>query len=263
MVAGVTNKSEKFVRTRAWVRDFCQNEENARRWIRYRQLQGWNYRHQMAFLETIATHVKLQPGERVLDLGCGEGILLRKLRKHQPDTPFEAYGLDISKIFLDSIRETMPWVSLVQGDAFCLPYKDAQFDTVFDISISGMFDTPTYHILLKEISRVLRPGGRHVARHNNKTSLYQLIEQSKYPYLKRAYTRKEVREEARLFGFEVKQILGDFLAPTTIFYRHNPTGFHRYTPEFIRALLYFTDVHFLARLLPWFTASLIVEAIKS
>ncbi|PCI42154.1 MAG: hypothetical protein COB46_01180 [Rhodospirillaceae bacterium] len=256
------HRAKKFVRSKDYVADFCSNKENAERWIKFRGRTGYNYRHQHSFFERIVDEVKIEEGTRVLDLCCGEGALFRYYKEKHPGLEFDGHGLDVSFWFLKYINQEMPWVQTVQGDAFKLPYADGSFDLVFDISISGMFPYVEYEKIMAEINRVLKPKGRRVTRHNNPLSLYHLIEQAKYDFVKHAYTRSAAREQENRMGFSILNFIGDYLAPSWFFYRHEQSGLHKWIPDWFRLIAFYFDVKVLARLFPWFTASLIVESQK-
>jgi SAM-dependent methyltransferase len=92
------------------------------------------------------------PGERVLDLGCGDGHLLGLLRERGCD----AAGIDLSADELRLARDPV-----VRGRAQQLPFADAAFDAIVCHLALALFD----HIpdVLAECARVLVPGGRLAA----------------------------------------------------------------------------------------------------
>jgi len=98
---------------------------------------------------------RIAPAGRVLDLGCGTGVLsvaLAALGQH-------VTGIDISQAMLDKIDVKCPTgsITLRQGDIFNLPLEDASFDGVITRWVVPHFrDWPK---ILKEAARVLRPGG--------------------------------------------------------------------------------------------------------
>lgn len=93
---------------------------------------------------------------RVLDVGCGTGILLDKL----PISVENYVGIDPSSGMLDVARRKFPSHTFVKSTAECprLPY-DEPFDSV--VSLYGSFSYVLDPILaVHEMSRLLRPGGR-------------------------------------------------------------------------------------------------------
>ncbi|MCL1869426.1 MAG: demethylmenaquinone methyltransferase [Promicromonosporaceae bacterium] len=96
------------------------------------------------------------PGEKVLDLAAGTGT---------SSEPFEADGAvvvpsDISLGMLGVGKARRPDLSFVAGDATALPFADGSFDAVtISFGLRNVVDTAG---ALKEMLRVVRPGGRIV-----------------------------------------------------------------------------------------------------
>ena len=90
-------------------------------------------------------------GQRVLDLGCGPGYYSSRLRA----TGAEVVPIDNS---LDELSlQGDPPPGFVLADAAELPFEDASVDGVFSSNL--LEHTPNSPAVLREISRVLRPGG--------------------------------------------------------------------------------------------------------
>lgn len=96
----------------------------------------------------------LGPGP-VLELGCGNGKLLRPLRK----TGVDAVGLDIAWHALARLPTGVP---RVLADAAALPFADASFTAVLDVHCTGHLGAAARAQALREAWRVLRPGGAYV-----------------------------------------------------------------------------------------------------
>jgi len=93
------------------------------------------------------------PGE-LLDVGCGTGAHTAVLSEHG----WSAIGVDISEDQLRLARER--GLEVVQGDATNLPFEDASFDAV--VSMWTHTDVEDFPALVREVARVLRPGGLFV-----------------------------------------------------------------------------------------------------
>ena len=105
----------------------------------------------------------LLPGERVLDVACGTGIVARFAARKLGNTG-SVTGLDLSAPMLAVARAAATAEGLVvewrEGSAGELPFSDAVFDVVFCQQSFQFFpDKPS---ALREINRVLRPSGRLV-----------------------------------------------------------------------------------------------------
>jgi len=96
----------------------------------------------------------VRPGDRVLDSCCGTGDLaLACLRAGGVVT-----GLDFSERMLERARRKSSAVEWVQGDALALPFEDASFDaSTVGFGVRNLADLEGG---LRELRRVLRPGGR-------------------------------------------------------------------------------------------------------
>jgi ubiquinone/menaquinone biosynthesis C-methylase UbiE len=98
--------------------------------------------------------LRLTPGQRVLDLGCGPADGTVKLRH----LGAEGIGLDYSAGMLAAARrEPSLQGRLCRGDAGRLPFRDAAFDKV--ICTNSFHHYPDHRSALREVRRVLKPGG--------------------------------------------------------------------------------------------------------
>lgn len=111
---------------------------------------------------SLVEQTALRPGERVLDVGCGTGTLLVLLQRRSPAV--EAVGLDPDPRALLRARRKAERagasVKLDQGFSDALPYPDASFDHVFSSYMLHHLPGPEKRATLREIRRVLKPGGR-------------------------------------------------------------------------------------------------------
>ena len=97
----------------------------------------------------------VQPGDRVLDACCGTGDLAMAARRAGAG---EVVGLDFSERMLERARRKEPEIEWVQGDVLALPFEDAGFDAA-TVGF-GVRNVEDLEAGLRELRRVLRPGGR-------------------------------------------------------------------------------------------------------
>lgn len=95
-------------------------------------------------------------GALVLDVGCGTG---RWLRRYE-ELGFQATGIDATSGMLDRAIECGTTAPLIAGEACYLPFADATFDCVSDITVVQHIPRPLQPQALREMMRVLKPGGR-------------------------------------------------------------------------------------------------------
>jgi demethylmenaquinone methyltransferase / 2-methoxy-6-polyprenyl-1,4-benzoquinol methylase len=99
--------------------------------------------------------VAVRPGDRVLDACCGTGDLAVAARKAGAG---KIVGLDFSEPMLARARRKAPELDWVQGDVLELPFEDASFDAA--VVGFGVRNVEGLAAALRELRRVLRPGGR-------------------------------------------------------------------------------------------------------
>ena len=111
-------------------------------------------------LRWIKSKVKLPPGGKYLEIGCGRGagacMLLREF------LPAAVHAMDLDEGMINKART---YVSAVQrehvhlyvGDTLYLPYQDGAMDAVFGFGV--LHHLPDWRAGIREIARVLKPGG--------------------------------------------------------------------------------------------------------
>lgn len=108
-------------------------------------------------LEFIKKYVS--KGDKVLDLGCGNGRLTELLK----DLDIKYIGIDSSEKLISLAKKKYPNYEFLKADALKLPFENNSFDKV--ISIAVLHHIPSRKLrlqFLKEIKRVLKPNGKLV-----------------------------------------------------------------------------------------------------
>lgn len=116
------------------------------------------------FKRRVLEHAHLQPGEDVLDLGCGTGTLAVAAAESQPTA--RIVGLDADPAILERARgkaaDAGADISFDEGLSTALPYGPASFDVVLSTYFFHHLRDEDKQRTLSELMRVLRPGGRLV-----------------------------------------------------------------------------------------------------
>lgn len=108
----------------------------------------------------------LEPGEAVLEVGCGTGVFLPSLAALVGPTG-RVVGIDHAPAFLEQARDRIAGagladrVELAEADAHRLPFADETFDAVHCERVLMHLEDPA--LAIREMRRVVRPGGRVVA----------------------------------------------------------------------------------------------------
>jgi trans-aconitate 2-methyltransferase len=135
---------------------------------------------QRAMIDEAATRLAFAAGDRVLDLGCGDGYLTRRIAGMVPTGC--AVGIDVSRRMIATARAAAqataagPW--FLVADATALPLRRV-FDVV--VSFNALHWVPDQHRVLGQIASVLRPDGRAVIQvvcGGERTSLEQVAMQT-------------------------------------------------------------------------------------
>ncbi len=145
----------------------CRSKEEAKRYYDriskvYDCVTGASERK---FAEIALEWLHIENGETVLEIGFGTGHCLKKMAESVGDAG-KVYGVDISPGMVRVAQKRLEKAGLVErvelysGDAAVLPYNAGMFDAVFMSFTLELFDTPEIPVVLGEIKRVLRTGGR-------------------------------------------------------------------------------------------------------
>jgi len=173
-------------------------------------------------------------GARLLDVGCGTGSHLARFAARG----FEVTGVDGSRAMLEQARKPELAGALHQADVRALPFPSGKFDVVTSIEVLRYLADPMP--CLREMSRVLRPGGICVATAMPLFSvngywlinrLANLLRLPGFVSLKQFFTtERRLATELADAGFEAIEIHGVYFGPINWVERLAP----RQTPAFLR-----------------------------
>ncbi|MGN7612439.1 class I SAM-dependent methyltransferase [Magnetococcales bacterium HHB-1] len=147
------DKAKCAIKAKAWDKDY---------WDGDRRFGYGGYRYDgrwRVVAEAMAKHYNLQPGARILDVGCGKGYLLYEFTKVIPDC--QIVGIDISSYAIAHAKEEVkPF--LQEGLAQNLPFKDDAFD--FVVSITTLHNLYIHDLwsAVAEIERVGKGKAKHI-----------------------------------------------------------------------------------------------------
>ena len=102
----------------------------------------------------LAVEAVVQPGDRVLDACCGTGDLAIAAEREGGFVT----GLDFSPAMLERARRKSETIEWIEGDLLALPFDDGSFDAA-TVGF-GVRNVADLDAALRELRRVLRPGGR-------------------------------------------------------------------------------------------------------
>jgi SAM-dependent methyltransferase len=153
-------------------------------------------------LKMIVEAARPKPGDRLLDVACGPGLVVCAFAPHVR----EASGIDVTPAMLDRARRLatdkgLTNVTWRQGDVYSLPYDDASFTIVTTrFSCHHFLDAAA---VVREMVRVCAPGGRvivvddYASEDPAKAAAFNQLEKLRDPSHSRCLTLTELKG---LFG---------------------------------------------------------------
>ena len=182
---------------------------------------SWGYRKMM---QNLFEWIALQPGEEILEVGSGTGVVCRWLVEEtagqNPITGVDlnSYLLGESKALVQQHR-LQKMIRFQEGNAEALPFEDNAFDVAFSVTVMEEVHAKR---MLEELIRVVRPGGRVGAIVRATDTAYKI--------------NLPVCDELRR-GFEEQQILneGQSCASATLYRLFQQSGMRdvRFAPQLV------------------------------
>jgi len=161
-----------------------------------------------ANLDFLARTNLLQPGDRILEIGCGIGTVVAELAGQG----YDAMGTDISQVAIEYGRAKYGNIRLEVRPAEELPYADGTFDIVLSFDLFEHIARIDRHV--GEVHRVLKPGGHYLFETPNKLSnvvaetlVYKSLKWRRvHPSL---HTPGQLRRRLARHGFETRFVKMD------------------------------------------------------
>ena len=100
---------------------------------------------------------RLKPDSTVIELGCGQGQLLRYLAREGLVPPQQIYGLEQSKTAVEFVHRWLPDAHIKVGDIYHMDYPPAAFDFALLMETIEHLNEPQR--ALQGIRSILKPGG--------------------------------------------------------------------------------------------------------
>jgi ubiquinone/menaquinone biosynthesis C-methylase UbiE len=155
----------------------------------------WWYRGTRSLIRQLL-EAELRPGMRVLDAGCGPGGNSAWLTPEN-----QVVGVDISPDAVRLARERHPGMEVRQADIVALPFEEAEFDLALVITVLALVDDDS--LAVREVSRVLRPGGATFLIEPASPRLRR--DHDAVTHIRRRYTLARLSELAEAAGLTVSR----------------------------------------------------------
>ncbi len=106
--------------------------------------------------ETVLLFDYIKKGDKVLDLGCGNGRFVNVIKEKGG----EYFGTDVSKKLVETAKKLYPNEKFQTTEPLKLPFSNGYFDIIYSIAVFHHIPSKDFRIeFLKEAKRVLKPGG--------------------------------------------------------------------------------------------------------
>jgi ubiquinone/menaquinone biosynthesis C-methylase UbiE len=169
---------------------------------------------------------ELSVGAQILDVGCGTGEYVRRLA----DLGFQVSGLEPAAAMRQAAIEKNPGRKILDGIATQIPFPDETFDFVICIEVLRYLHRSDVDQALREMRRVLKPGGRmfltmvnryaldgfYIAYHARKMMAGDISAAAPHCEF---VTPAEVDEQVRQAGFSAAVHTGVLFGPMRILYK--------------------------------------------
>jgi 2-polyprenyl-3-methyl-5-hydroxy-6-metoxy-1,4-benzoquinol methylase len=112
------------------------------------------HNNRLDYIKDILIKYKVKE-KKILDAGCGEGHLLKKLNSSLKNN--EYYGIDITSVAIKLAKKRCPFANIKNGDLFNTKYPNETFNVI--ICTEVLEHIINFQSVLNEFKRILKPGG--------------------------------------------------------------------------------------------------------
>jgi len=188
----------------------------------YRLIDKWNFREFNPFVKArYEKHVQLilkyinlnkirNKKIKVLDIGCGDGVLLYLLAKQLGKIKIEYYGIDLSKEALDVAKIKIPFAKFYQKGVYSTGFNNDFFDVIISSDVIEHVNFPEK--MVKEMYRVSKKGSIIILG-----TPIRCTEKS-----------TDTMHYHEFFQEELKSLMDKFYQPLTLIESHSLLPFLRY-----------------------------------
>jgi len=176
----------------------------------YENKRGQGYHQMIDDLEISILNKYINPTDRVLEVGCGTGLILKEVDKKVS----KAVGIDLSQGMLEKAKAR--GLEVYHAEASDMPFEDNSFDLVYSYKVLAHIEA--IEKTLYEIKRVLKSDGIAILEFYNRHSLRTLIKKVKPSNIiaknvtdDSVYTRYDSLKEIKCYlpnSFEISKVKG-------------------------------------------------------
>jgi ubiquinone/menaquinone biosynthesis C-methylase UbiE len=157
----------------------------------------WFIAHREFVVDLVTS--RIAEGSQVLDIGCSTGHVIAAV-----PAVYERTGADVSPGAIELARALRPEIRFLEASAEELPLQDRSLDCAFALDVLSDRGVHDETVALREIRRVLRPGGLFVAQF----PAYEWLKSGYDDFVAtaRRYTARSVKRLLEGEGFEVEHL---------------------------------------------------------
>lgn len=165
---------------------------------------GWFTR---SYKQMLLAEMQVNPHDRVLDVGCGNGTLLKLLAGRYP---IDGYGADIAEKMIEMARINCPDMTFAVSSCENIPFPDEMFD-IITVCVA-LHHFPDIWAFAMEASRLLKPKGLLYIAEGHLPGMMRNIFNPLIPYISnsgdvRVYSPEEIQQAFAAYGLTITRYL--------------------------------------------------------